>query len=396
MLIATLTITILASTSANATNFCGVATTFPYITNNTLSTPTNFSYWGNITTAKPYLFNGTSNASLIDTACWDVGLPWEPINLVYKPFPNQCSNTYNSVCAENTENYSSYRTYFNAGITNVFCVNPDNTNWRWLNDSGGISHIRIIYPQICSGGANSIDNGCNGALYFGRNRNGGVNYSQWNATGTTYIVNTDFAAFAPTCYGRINGTVSDSNITPLANVNVTLLILGPQGEQQYQSTLTNASGNYAFNSIIPATDYRLLFSKTNYNSEVAVTKVNYTNTTTVNATLTSGTCNYDCTTQVDPSRCSAACNGIGGCAFYNTTVATILDGTVVNTNRLISIGATNYTITACIGAPSVYVQPSIMTTQISCPSGTSLIVLERIVLKDGQPIKVVIPVCRQS
>ena len=324
-----------------------------------------------------------------------MGLPWEPINLVSKPFPNQCTNAYNSICAEDSENYSSDRTYFYGGNTNVFCVNTDGNTWRWLNDTLGISHIQSTFSQICSGGSASIDNSCSGAKYFAKNRNGGLNYSKWNATGTTYVVNTDFAAFAPTCYGLINGTVTDTNNSRLSNVNVTLLIVGPQGEQSYKSTTTNASGNYAF-TVIPATNYRLLFSKPFYNNEVVVTKVNYTNLTSVNATLTSGSCNYDCTTQADPSRCSASCNGIGGCNFYNTTIASILDGTVVNTNRLITIGATNYTITACIGAPAVYVQPQIMTAQISCPSGTSLIVLQRIVLKDGQPIKVIVPVCRTS
>ena len=383
-----LTLTISSLSLVSAANLCSSLPTLSSV----FTTP---SVWGNISAPNNYLFNATTTASLIDTACWDVGMPWEAITVVYKPFPNQCSNTYHGICAEDTDNYSSSRTYFSAGITNSYCVNTDNSNWRWLYSSTGLAGIQSNYSQICAGGAASIDNGCNAKKYFATNRNGAVNYSKWNATGTTYVVNTDVAAFHPTCFGAINGTVQDSNGAPISGVNVTLLIIGPQGEKQYISTTTSGLGTFAFASI-PATNYRVLFSKNNYNSEVVVAKVNYTTTTQINVILLSGSCNFDCTTQADPSRCSAACNGIGGCNFFNTTVANLLNGAIVNTQQLITIGATNYTIQTCEGTPTNFTQPSLSTASITCPAGATVIILERIVLKDGQPVKVVIPVCRTT
>jgi len=68
----------------------------------------------------------------------------------------------------------------------------------------------------------------------------------------------------------------------------------------------------------------------------------------------------------------------------------------VNTQQLITIGATNYTIQTCEGTPTNFTQPSLSTASITCPAGATVIILERIVLKDGQPVKVVIPVCRTT
>lgn len=368
--------------ATSALNVCGIGATLP-------SNPYTWSM------PSAYLFNNTDLTTDINTACWTPGQPWDPITIVYKPFPNQCTSSYNAICTEDSENYSSSRTYFTSNNSKRYCVNTDSVNWRWIISVGGLKEIQKNYTQICSGGANSVDTGCNATMFFSRLRNGAVNYSSWNYTGTTFLVNKDVAAFNPICYGGISGTVKDSSNTLLSGVNVTILISGPGVEKVFNSTLTNGLGKYSFASV-PATYYRILFSKLTYNNLVVSSKVNYTNTSTVDAVLTSGICNADCTTQVDPSRCSASCNGIGGCNFYNTTVATLLDGAVVNTNKLIQMAGANYTINTCEGTPTPYVAASLQSTFVSCPLGKSLIVLERVVLKDGQPIKVVIPVCRNS
>ncbi|HLP79007.1 MAG TPA: hypothetical protein VK158_00055 [Acidobacteriota bacterium] len=112
-------------------------------------------------------------------------------------------------------------------------------------------------------------------------------------------------------------------------------------------------------------------------------------TLTTNA---SAFCNSDCTSSMTPNNCVAACDGINGCSFFNTTVATELDGIAKNVTY-ISVDRT-WSVVSCEGTPTPYYGN--ITAQIQCPRGETLLIFERIVIKDNKPVKLTVPICKKN
>jgi hypothetical protein len=104
-----------------------------------------------------------------------------------------------------------------------------------------------------------------------------------------------------------------------------------------------------------------------------------------------GACNQDCTFG-STNLCEADCDGVAGCAFYNATYAQALDGILRATTYYVA--SMNKSIVACEGTPIDPLPPRKLES-IECPSGTTLIVFERVVLYNGKPTMMKVPVCRK-
>ncbi|HLP79071.1 MAG TPA: carboxypeptidase-like regulatory domain-containing protein [Acidobacteriota bacterium] len=346
--------------------------------------------------SEPYFYDYDAD-NLTDAVCADGPYSGpttiEDLGITSKPYPNVCTPGYHGICSENTVFYSRDNTYDERFTSFSFCLH-DGSSWSWTTLPGGLADIQGD-TEICSGGLSSLDNNCNALEFYQHSRNGAANYSRYNYTGVLYFVYPDVDAFDPDCSANLSGYVKNSLGYGVNGVTVTLLLVSSTGENSFRNTTTDATGYYEF-TVLPASTYKIFASKTSFNSEILALNLSYVSNNQLNMTLTTGVCQNDCTTTAQPTICSAACDGFNGCAFYNTTMATALDGKISGYDYLVSIAGIEYTVSACEGTPAPYVTSSTSTGQIQCPSGTTLVVIERVALQDGEPVKIIIPVCRSS
>jgi cysteine-rich repeat protein len=327
-----------------------------------------------------------------------------------QPCINQCNNNQFVACSINgTAEYAQGITYAPVGILQsgadgqVMCVH-NGSSWGFMTLVDGLEGLAIDNPEICAGGANSIDQNCNAYEFFERDAEGRIDYTQYkdaDGQGTVFIVKKNVDAFDPACFANgISGTVSSASGS-IVGATVELYIISDSGvEQLFRTTTSGAGGSYAIGAI-PATSYRLVVSANGFVTQLRNIELTYNNPTlTQNFVLVSGLCNSDCTTTANPGVCSAGCEGINGCVFHNATIATFLDGKAIGNKYYNS--ALDVTVTACMGpVENGYTIDPFETTPltvsgITCPSGTSLVVSELVVLYNGEPVKLVMPVCRVS
>jgi hypothetical protein len=363
--------------------------------------PSDTSLWPGIGNAfqlngNPVFFDFDGD-TLPEWACCGVGENETPIGGDRKPFPNACTDDYYSICSEDSEQYTAKKTYDIRSTTNRFCVNPDNTSWRWETHTGGMPSYIQNTTEICSGGFYSIDNDCNLASLnlFAKNRNGGLNYEVHIFNNQQYLVHQDPDAFDPACRSDLDGYVADQFNDPISSARIQMILVGPRSERLYLETFTNASGYYQFTNV-PSSIFKILYSKESFNPHLQIENFTYQSVNQINVTLDQGLCLQDCTTSSRPGICSSACDGFNGCAFYNTTVASFLNGRVANYDYQITLPEGNYLVSACEGIPQPYFDDlSRQNDNFACPSGSTLVIIERVALQDGEPVKVIIPVCRR-
>ncbi|MFA6285998.1 MAG: hypothetical protein WC661_01340 [Opitutaceae bacterium] len=302
---------------------------------------------------------------------------------------NTCTPTDYVYCAQDGPEYTARIPYSNAttGIRSYCFDNGSGIMFQNIPSAAGYQDIAAAVPEICAGGINSIDNNCNAYRFFVREA-GTLNYGKLNVSETILDVSQDIDAFDASCAATVTINMSDEAGAPLSTVTVTQYLMSPAGiEQEYNHTMTDANGLAVFPA--PATTFKFIATRSGYNPDSITVKLNYSGSPYYEMKLTQGNCNSDCTTTANPTLCSAACDGVNGCGF-SPGLAPFLDGKPANINYYIE--SLNVNVLTCEGTPTS--AASGISAQIACPTGKTLLVIERAVLKDGKPVKLVIPICK--
>jgi hypothetical protein len=273
--------------------------------------------------------------------------------------------------------------------TSVFCTNPDGTGWAWSEHRDSLSNLLTSVAtiedgvdEICGDG---VDNNCNAQSSYAT-IGGNISYSRL-ITGQTIASDPD--ANDAVCQASLNVTVFNLG-TPQPNANVTIFIYRADFAEEYFATaLTNAQGVATFSGV-PATTINVVAFYAGLNTENERFLLNYQENKTLMLNLLPGICNADCTKGVS-GLCAQECEGINGCSFYNSTVAQQVHGVVKGISFFVPL--LNQTVQTCEGTPQSL--PQINANSIDCPQGTELIIIERTVLKDGEPVIMRVPFCRQ-
>ncbi|HLP80019.1 MAG TPA: carboxypeptidase-like regulatory domain-containing protein [Acidobacteriota bacterium] len=309
------------------------------------------------------------------------------------PVGNICNNGLHVVCSEDGSTYNASNTYIENNESNYFCVSNGAT-WQWF-ESESLDNISTYLSESCGGGSASIDQNCNAHQSFNRFANGSVDYNAWRDGAAVFAVKTDVDAFDAACYIRLHGYVIDSVTgTAQGGSSLSLQIIGPASElQSFKTTTSDASGYYDF-GMLPATDYRLAVNKAGFDPFVIWTTFPYQQSESYNVSLQRGTCRDDCTSLTSLTQCVAACDGLAGCQFENSTVAGWLDKVPVNISYVTPDN--QYEVSTCEGTVRPHVRTGVSDGGIRCPSGQTLIIIDRIALKDGKPVLIKIPVCQEG
>lgn len=185
----------------------------------------------------------------------------------------------------------------------------------------------------------------------------------------------------PACDGSISGTVSDNNNQPVGEADVTL----KKDLSTVKSTTTSQQGSYNLAGV-NCGSYSLSVLHPNYAPKTDSISLAPSQQATKDYTLVLGTsCEADCTYANDDI-VHASCDGKNGCAFYDSTAKAACDNSQPGWAR--DYDASNY-VTCASGSP----QPTVtIQASVSCSSGT-LVKVTRIVVYNGEPVKLVVATC---
>jgi cysteine-rich repeat protein len=326
------------------------------------------------------------------------------------PALDRCDDAQFVACSINgTVEYGQGITYspyelLRDDILNEYICAHDGSSWGFRYLNAGFDDFADS-PEICSGGINSIDQNCNAFYRFQRTDDGSLDYTSYidPKTGTVFSVKRDIDAFDSACFVFLSGVVSSTSGGSLVGANLELFIVSESGEaKSFRNTMSGVNGEYSFDlSGLPATRYKLVVSHNGHIDDISEFDLtSYKQIYTRDIVLTQGTCNSDCTTTANPDVCSAACLGVNSCTFSpnintNSTIATFMNGKLKDSNYCYSPDQVTMTDCGAIvtnGCSDVFTQQPI--SGISCPSGTSLVVTELVVLYNGEPVKFLMSVCR--
>ncbi|MFT7615683.1 MAG: hypothetical protein ACI8Y7_000505 [Candidatus Woesearchaeota archaeon] len=249
---------------------------------------------------------------------------------------NVCDNSFQQICSIDSDEYLSSE-YHEGGTPNSvptrFCVNQDNTQWEWYNASD-LTTVTSNVPELCGATVlTPIDNNCNGAQVHPITA-GVINYTTYlhtNTSGTfSFAVREDPDAFDSACDGSLTIETQHFDGRPFPNANISLLIRDGTNYQIFQRIVSDASG-LASVPTVPATDYAIFADNTT------------DNTPTENFSL----------------------------VYNDHTRRVILKFPKPN---------------------SVFLTES--TSNIECPGGKELLIVERIAQYNGEPVKIKYAICK--
>jgi len=190
----------------------------------------------------------------------------------------------------------------------------------------------------------------------------------------------------PACGSSIAGTVKNSDAQPVSGADVS----AKKDTTTVKSSTTNSQGSYAISTINCGT-YNLIASHPDYAPQTkSNVLVNPQQQTIVNfdgsSSLALGTsCEQDCTFVAD-NIIHASCDGKNGCAFYDAISKAACDNAQPGWVR--DYDSSHYVVCAS-GSPQPKVE---IVASVSCSSGT-LVKITRIVLYNGEPVKLVVATC---
>ncbi|MFT4312644.1 MAG: carboxypeptidase-like regulatory domain-containing protein [Candidatus Woesearchaeota archaeon] len=322
----------------------------------------------------------------------------------------ECTEDSRVMCAESAPSYLmdgiEYSDSWFSPSSQMYCSKPMiggvEQDWGFYPSDGGYEQFHTYYTvENCAPGpggdrSQSVDNMCIAYQYFVNRTDDGrqldLNIWQYNDGERYYSVHQDVSAFNEQCYAVIDGYILNQQAEPIEGARVELDIIGTRNQlQRFKNTTTNQDGYYQF-ADIPATHYRILAAKPGYDTRRTPTHVLFYNENLqVNMTLLTGQCEADCTL-TSGNTCVAACHGLNGCSFYNETVAQQLDG--MQRGIYVPINDT-HSVLSCTGDPTAsFIGTDDADQRITCPSGSTLVIVERVAIQDGESVRVRIPVCR--
>ncbi len=124
------------------------------------------------------------------------------------------------------------------------------------------------------------------------------------------------------CVARISGEVTDEvEGFPISEAKITAV--PPPGSSLPEIIeLTDSSGNY-FVENIPAGRWIFRVEKLGFDTVIQEEIIDYGKTNLIDFVMPKGTCNQDCTNSF--GRCSADCDGVNGCSYWNPLVKELCD-----------------------------------------------------------------------
>jgi|GEM_PF-1743636 len=187
----------------------------------------------------------------------------------------------------------------------------------------------------------------------------------------------------PDCAGSISGTVRNQETSqPIASADVSAKV----GLASAGSSTTTQSGTYSINPLNCGT-YNIAASHPDYAPSTKTVALNPNQQMNgIDFMLALGSaCEADCTYASD-NIVHEACDGKGGCAFYDATAKAACDNSQPGWAR--DYDSTHYVICGT-GSPQLKIE---IQASVSCDSGT-LVKVTRIVAYNGKPAKLVVATC---